>query len=592
MINEIQKFVEVKLTNFKAFSQFSIRLENFNVVVGPNNAGKSTILAAFRILEAAMRRARAKRPTIVTGPLGQVHGYQVDLKGLSVADENIFHNYNDEKPAEITFSLSNRNKLTLYFVEQGSCVLIADIVDGRVCTTPSMFKTYFNCPIGFVPILGPVEHNEIRYGKEAARLALFNFGAARNFRNIWYHFPDKFDDFREMIKSTWPGMDIEPPEPQVVDGKLRLFMYSPEERRDREIFWSGFGFQVWCQMLTHITQAEGLSLFLIDEPDIYLHSDLQRQLVSILRDMPSDTLIATHSTEILSEAEFGEIVVVNKKKRRAARVKNADQLSDVFRTLGSNLNPVLTQIAKTGRVLFVEGKDFQILGRLAERAGFLELASRRDFAVVPTKGFNPQKIKNLLEGFTAALGFSPMCACVLDRDYRSDKECVSIEEHLLEFCELVKVLNRKEIENYLLVPAAIDKAAQRRVLEKVRRGSTDAKYTCSSSGILAEFSGLKKSYVAAQYSSSRKLFERGISSGMHDSQITEEELARIDAVWREDSLSLIPGKEALSNVNEVLRDSDGINVTAYGIIQCIGKADIPNDLVALFSELEQFAKRV
>ena len=29
--------------------------------------------------------------------------------------------------------------------------------------------------------------------------------------------------------------------------------------------------------------------------------------------------------------------------------------------LGSNLNPILTQLAKTKRVLFVEGKDFQIL---------------------------------------------------------------------------------------------------------------------------------------------------------------------------------------------------------------------------------------
>ena len=35
------------------------------------------------------------------------------------------------------------------------------------------------------------------FEKEAARLALFNYRAARNFRNIWYHFPEKFDDFPE-----------------------------------------------------------------------------------------------------------------------------------------------------------------------------------------------------------------------------------------------------------------------------------------------------------------------------------------------------------------------------------------------------------
>jgi hypothetical protein len=39
---------------------------------------------------------------------------------------------------------------------------------------------------------------------------LFNYGAARNFRNIWYHYNDDFTQFRSAIQETWPGMDIEP----------------------------------------------------------------------------------------------------------------------------------------------------------------------------------------------------------------------------------------------------------------------------------------------------------------------------------------------------------------------------------------------
>jgi putative AbiEii toxin of type IV toxin-antitoxin system len=144
--------------------------------------------------------------------------------------------------------------------------------------SPASFRKQFNCPIGFVPILGPVEHNENLYQVEAARLALYNHRAARNFRNIWYHFPDKFDEFREALIQTWPGMDIERPHLDHSHEKPRLHMFCPEDRIPREIFWAGFGFQVWCQMLTHIIQSKGAALFLIDEPDIYLHSDLQRQL--------------------------------------------------------------------------------------------------------------------------------------------------------------------------------------------------------------------------------------------------------------------------------------------------------------------------
>jgi len=38
------------------------------------------------------------------------------------------------------------------------------------------------------------------------------------------------------------------------------------------------------------------------------------------------------------------------------------QIQGVFSALGSNLNPTLTQLAKSKRAVFVEGKDFQIIG--------------------------------------------------------------------------------------------------------------------------------------------------------------------------------------------------------------------------------------
>lgn len=234
-------FTRVDFFRFKAFSQYRLDLKSFNMLVGPNNSGKSTIIAAFRILAAAMRRATARNAELVVGPLGRTLGYNVDLRPISVAEENIYYNYDDTEPAKISFLLDNGNSLTLYFPEQGTCTLIADAAGKRV-ETPTNFRAYFDCQVGFVPILGPVEHNEQRYEKEAARLALFNYRAARNFRNIWYHYPDKFDEFKELLQQTWPEMDIGRPEVEFIEHKPYLFMYCPEKRIPREIFWSGFGF--------------------------------------------------------------------------------------------------------------------------------------------------------------------------------------------------------------------------------------------------------------------------------------------------------------------------------------------------------------
>ncbi len=207
----LAQFTKVTFKRFKAFETFSLHLRHFNILVGPNNAGKSTILTAFRILASALRRASTRTSEVIPGPLGPALGYNIDIKETSVAEENIFYNYDASTPASVTFTLSSGNELRLHFPEPGTCYLIAD-AQGRPTRTPSAFRRQFNCPIGFVPILGPVEHHEQLYEKEAARLALFNYGAARNFRNIWHHYPEKFEEFRQTLRATWPGMDIQAPE--------------------------------------------------------------------------------------------------------------------------------------------------------------------------------------------------------------------------------------------------------------------------------------------------------------------------------------------------------------------------------------------
>src|SRR6266446_10687108 len=377
-----------------------------------------------------------------------------------------------------------------YFPEQGACYLILDTSDKPV-RTPSAFRSHFNCPIGFVPVLGPVAHNENLFEKEAARLALFSYEASRNFRNIWHHYPEKFTEFRSALSRTWPGMDIERPEIDRSHDRPRLHMFCPEDRIPREIFWSGFGFQVWCQMLTHLVQSSDKSLFLIDEPDIYLHSDLQRQLLSLLRHLGPDILIATHSTEIIAEAETDDILLISKRKKSARRIQHPSQLQEVFSALGSNLNPVLTQLAKTRRVVFVEGKDFQVLGKFARKLGFESVGNRSEFAVVSTEGFNPDRIRSLKLGMETTLGSDILGAAIFDKDYRSEMECGSIVERCSSFCDYTTIYERKEIENFLLVPTAIDRASQRKVADQVKRTGRQINYASESVRLLEEFARQK-----------------------------------------------------------------------------------------------------
>jgi hypothetical protein len=589
-MTEIHQFVRVDFRRFKAFDTFTLNLRHFNILVGPNNAGKSTVLAAFRILAAAMRKATSRNPALIRGPRGNTFGYVIDLSEISVAEENIFYNYDDSEAATVTFKLSNGNELLLYFPQQGSCYLILD-AHGKPIRSTSSVRSHFNCPIGFVPILGPVEHHEPLYEKETARLALFNYTAARNFRNIWHHYPEKFEQFRAVLRQSWPGMDIEAPKMEVLHQKARLYMFCPEDRIPREIFWAGFGFQVWCQMLTHIIQSSDKALFLIDEPDIYLHSDLQRQLLGLLRNMGPDILIATHSTEIIMEAETDDIVLISKRRKSGRRIKDPSQLEEVFTILGSNLNPILTQLAKTRRAIFVEGKDFQIIGKFGQKLGISKVSNRSDFAVIPVDGFNPERIRSLKLGMETTLGGKIKAAAILDKDYRSNGERESIINECSSFCDYVVIHKHKEIENFLLVPSALDRAAAKRVADRAKRTGLDITYSTDAAAVLDKFASQRKSYVVAQYLARRRQFERTNSPGLNETTINEAALEEFEDCWKDSELRLrtIPGKEAIGAFNQHLQENYGVSVTPTAIVDAMEVADISSDIQEFISGIANFA---
>lgn len=586
-----KRFTRIDFHRFKAFRKFTLHLRHFNILVGPNNAGKSTVLASFKILAAAARRARTRIPTNVRGPLGDTFGHVIDLSGISVAEENIFFNYDESEPAYVKFTLSNKNSLTLYFPDRGICYLLLDGPSGIPQTTKA-FKLDFDCSIGFVPILGPVEHHEPLYREQAARLALYNYTAARNFRNIWHHYPERFDQFRALLNETWPGMDIEGPEVDHTYDKAVLHMFCPEERIPREIFWAGFGFQVWCQMLTHIVQSADCSLFLIDEPDIYLHADLQRQLIGILRDLPSDILIATHSTEIITEAEPDDIVIIDKKRSSSRRIKQPSELAEVFTSLGSNLNPILTQLAKTRRVVFVEGQDFQIISKFARKKGLTRVATRAEFAVVPVGGFSPERIRNLKEGMEATLGGKVAAAAILDRDYRSSAECKAVEKECKKFCEVAHIHSRKEIENFLLVPSAIDRAAVQKIADQNKRTGKSLKYKANINDVITEYVDEIKNMVSSQHLAFRRRFDKKSNPGIDDATSNAAVLNELEGMWDDltKALLLIPGKEALGHINQQLQHLYGVSITPTGIIDAMNSLEIPEDIESLVATLNDFSR--
>lgn len=577
---------EIHFKNFKALQSFTAHLNRMNVLVGPNNAGKSTFLSAFRLLAAGLRRAHSRKPDLVRGPSGPTRGYPVSLDGLPISTENISTNYADVD-AQINFKLSNGNSLTLYFPQGGGCYLLFEA--SRSIATTTAFKSSFPISIGSIPVLGPVEHKEELLLEESVRTGLMTHRASRYFRNYWHHYPEDFEMFAQLVEQTWADMTLERPRVYGLQSRT-LAMFCREERIDRELYWAGFGFQVWCQLLTHIVRSRNDSLLVIDEPDIYLHPDLQRQLVGVLREAGPDILLATHSAELIGETDPSDLLVINKRNKLAHRMKTSGDVQAALDLLGSNQNITLTQLARHRRVLFVEGDDFKILSRFAQQLGMRELSVGLGLAIVPVGGFsNWERVEALSWGIERVLGQSLLLAAIFDRDYRCTEEIQRIESDLSAL-KFARVLRRKEVENYLLVPTAIERAIEHALSERARRSGAPSPTARPIGEMLQEITDPMRDETIAQYVSKRTQYLR--SSGVDPATITAQTLRDLHAKWADLSqrMEIVPGKEVLARLNELLSRELGLSLTARSIVSQMTENDVPGDLNGLLEDLNTFRK--
>lgn len=477
-----------------------------NILVGPNNCGKSTIISAFRILDVGLKIAFSKKAARIPSPSGGfTFGHRIPSENIPVTIENVHTDY-EETDTRIEFRISNGNTLVLHFPSTEGC-FISWRNDGPYITTPGLLKRSFPIQIQVIPVLGPLEHNETILTDETVKRALNTHRASRHFRNYWRYFPEGFNDFADLISRTWPGMELDPPElPAPMDQKL--IMICRENRVSREIFWAGFGFQVWCQLLTHISRAGNSTLLIVDEPEIYLHPDVQRQLLGILREIPPDILLATHSTEIMGEADAGEILLVDKAKRSAERLKDVEGVQKALESVGSLQNLTLTQLARTKKILFVEGvNDYKIIRRFAKKMDLDKLASGTELTQIESGGFSSwPKVHALSWGIDKALGAKLLIGAVYDRDFWCDEEVDKIANELNKFLSLSHIHLRKEIENYLLVPSVLERALTKAINDREQRTGAEIRITENLSSILDRLTTPIKAELQGQYLAKRVHF--------------------------------------------------------------------------------------
>lgn len=209
------------------------------------------------------------------------------------------------------------------------------------------------------------------------------------------------------------------------------------------------------------------SLALIEEPEVHLHPGLENAVHAYLREK-SQTMqffVTTHSTNFVDSISFQNVYLVSRdaqKKTVCEPVIAGDEVAKIPAELGLRLSTVFM----FDRLVFVEGpSDEAVFRELAIKfqvdlaqanIGFVQMGGIRNFAHFAAEG-----ILNLLSRRRIKLWF------ITDRDERDDDEVLAMKKKLGDRAELY-VLNKREIENYLLDAQAVCSLLQ----EKSRQAGT------------------------------------------------------------------------------------------------------------------------
>jgi len=574
----------IEFNDYKSFSRFVLPAREKNVLVGPNNAGKSTSLDAFRITFDALRYVSRRNAIFKShGSDGVNPTWQVPVTAIQSDLRHCIHNFG-EGHAKISVKLSNGNSFIMLISSDDpvECYLKTDAPPQK---NTRFLRDQFPLDLVIVPTLSPLEQNEELVQQETVERNRFSRLASRNFRNFWLHKTDEeFQSFADLVELGWPGIRVLKPEVEMGGKRPIVRMYFRDGPHVREVQWAGFGFQVWMQTMMHLKDATHNSTLILDEPDIYLHPDLQHRLLRLVGQRVGQYFIATHSTEIINDVEPGEVLIIRPESRSAKRIQSEAGYSDVYAAIGSSENAQFARLAKTKKVLYFEGKDAKILGKLASKVGGIDFISNASVTLMKTDGFsNWSRVTTSSWVFENFFGFKIPVSAVFDRDYRSDEEVADFLAEVNVGDTLCRVLPLKEIENFLLVKEPILKAIEKHSSADLGAGwESEVESLIESCFVEVKSKTLSKRIGFKISHSVSKGTKKDIAT------ISSEEEDEFTKSWPDPTYRqrVVPGKLVFSTFAGKIQEKYKITLTPTRVIDEMTAADVDPELFQILKDIK------
>jgi len=347
-----------------------------------------------------------------------------------------------------------------------------------------------------------------------------------------------------------------------------------------EVSWMGHGLQMWLQTMWFLARCSQFETVILDEPDVYMHADLQRRLIRFLRGRHPQVIVATHSIEIMSEVDPENILVVDRDKRQAQFTTDIPQVQQVVDQIGGVENLQLARLWGSRRCLFVEGDDLGFMKQFQNKVlprSVEPIDAIPNLSVGGWGGWNYAVGSSMLLG--SSIGQNIRSYCIFDSDFHTPTQIETREREADEKGLCLHIWKKKEIENYLLVPDAIFRMVAPRARDIQPRLSAQL-----IGQKLFEIADTLKDEVTDAYST-EFLAENRAGGATQANRSARERIAR---GWEtiEGRLSLVSGKQILGKLSEWTQANYGVPISPMRIARQLRRNEIADEVVDVLTAIE------
>jgi predicted ATPase len=568
---------KVILENYRCYDHHTIDLKDLSIIVGKNNAGKSTLVEALRFVAIAVSRFRTSIYHPVPNWLelpARAKGVNPSIKSFGFNTENLFHNYGSP-PSQITALFSNNITVKIYIGQEAE--IFCNLIDSNgVYITTRGAASQLDIPtVNILPVISPIQKEERILNREYVRQNLSTELASIHFRNQLALLYESYPRFTELAEQSWSGLRIRSFEGRsgLQGNNDKLSLLIQDGNFVSEIGWMGSGLQMWLQIMWFLSRVNEQEIVILDEPDVYMHPELQRKLIRLLRNRYKQVIVSTHSIEIISEVEPANILIIDKLKSKSLFANKVPVVQRILNSIGSIHNLQLTRLWASKKLVIVEGDDIDILKRLQNK---LFPKSDEPFDSIPNfdiggwGGWSHARGSSML--LKETVDDEVKIYCIFDSDYHTEEEINERKREAEKIKVNIHIWAKKELENYLILPTTI-----LRILKSESKKAFHLVVSEIETVVLQETKQMEDELIDKLADCIQKKDRKhSISSARKIAK------ARIDRLENR-----VCGKDLISSLSKWTQSNFNVSLSPIKIAACMEVSEISSELKSVLQKIEK-----